>query len=280
MKNILLIFIALLFVVSRGKDLENTTNENLLNDLLNHILDANPINNSNDFKLIRLTENNFVALRGRIDEESASSFIADILKIKDNKIYVYLITPGGSITSGNHIIQTLDTLKASGKKIICIADHAYSMGFVIFQSCPKRYIMQHSIIMQHQASLEVGGPIENARNLFKLVEKIEAKSNTLQSNRLNVHPDEFHKMTQHDLWLYSDEIIETKAADEIVNVLCDFNTDLPYVVKKRAFFGDVSIEFSLCPLIHTPRNITLVMDEKKTLEKIRDDYENFKVKRI
>ncbi|QKF93635.1 Clp protease proteolytic subunit /translocation-enhancing protein tepA [Fadolivirus algeromassiliense] len=234
----------------------------------------------NDLKLVKLRENNFVALRGKIDEESASAFINDILKIKGNKIYVYLITPGGSITSGNHIIQTIDTLTAAGKNIICIADHAYSMGFVIFQACPKRYIMQHSIIMQHQASLEVGGPIEQARNLFKLVEKIESKSNERQSKRLNIEPNEFHKKTQHDLWLYSDEIITEHAADEIVNVICDLDANLSYYVKKTFFLGTVNIEFSLCPLIHTPRNITISMDEAKARDNIKQEYENFKINKI
>lgn len=227
-------------------------------------------------KIIKLEENNFVALRGKIDEESASEFITNIMKIKSDQIYIYLITPGGSVVSGNNIIQIMDTLTSVGKQIICIADHAYSMGFVIFQACPTRYIMEHTIIMQHQMSLTVEGQIEQARNHFKLVEKLERKSEIRQSNRLNITISDFHERIQHDLWLYGDEIIENNAADEVVGVLCNFDTDQTITVKKQVFFGNIDLEFSLCPMVHMPRKITFNVNEDKIEDKLREEYVNFK----
>ena len=114
-------------------------------------------------KLVELTENNFVAIRGQIDESTASRFISDVMKLKSNKIYVYLTTPGGSVISGMSIVQTINTLQASGKEFVCIADRAASMGFVIFQSCTQRYVMEHSIIMQHQVSLGIEGQYEQVK---------------------------------------------------------------------------------------------------------------------
>ena len=224
---------------------------------------------------MKLHEDNFVTLRGRIDEESASRFISDVMKLKGDKIYVYLVTPGGSIVSGNSIIQLIDTLSSIGKEIICIADHAYSMGFVIFQSCPKRYIMPHSIIMQHQASLSISGPLENVKNNLKLVEKIDKKANQRQSQRLNLTMKEFHEMTQHDLWLYGEEILEYKAADEIINVVCNFDTEKTVIHTYHTLFGDVSLEFSMCPLVHAPLKISFNVNEAKIIEKVTEEYEKF-----
>jgi len=254
----------------------NAQNYNTESDIISHPCgyDETCVGNR---KIVKLEENNFVALRGPIDEESSSEFITNIMNIKSNKIYIYLITPGGSIVSGNNIIQTIDTLSTTGKKIICIADHAYSMGFVIFQSCPVRYVMEHSIIMQHQVSLSLSGPIEQARNHFKLVERIEKKSNERQSKRLNITLSEFHDLTQHDLWLYGDEIITKKAADEMVNVLCNFDTEQTTIVKKQTFFGNIDLEFSLCPMVHMPKKISFSVDEGKITDKIRDEYEKFKI---
>lgn len=239
---------------------------------------------TNESKLVRLDENNFVSLRGSVDEESASAFVSDIMKIKGNKIYIYLVTPGGSIISGNTIVQTIDTLTASGKKIICIADHAYSMGFVIFQSCPVRYILPHSIIMQHQASLQVKGPINQARNMFKLVEKIVNTGNIRQAERLGVTLNEFNLMTEHDLWLYGNEIIEKRAADEVINVICDFDPEKTYELTKFTMFGIVKIIFSHCPLIHTPISVNFdtigtigPMDQMKIKNDIINEYEKFKL---
>jgi ATP-dependent Clp protease protease subunit len=231
-----------------------------------------------DLKMIRLNENNFVAIRGNIDESSASRFISDIMKLKGDKIYVYLITPGGSVISGTSIIQTINTLQSTGKEIICIADHAYSMGFVIFQSCSKRYVMPHSIIMQHQVSLGIDGPIEQVRSYFKLIERIGAKLNTEQAEKLNLTTQEFHDKTQHDLWLYGDDIVEANAADKIVNVICDLNPNQIYKISKRTLFGTLDIDFSMCPLIHDPVNIEFRVDEHKILENIKGEYNNFKVK--
>ena len=223
-------------------------------------------------RIITLNENNFVAIRGTIDESSASRFISDIMKVKSDSIYVYLVSPGGSVISGTSIIQAIDTLKASGKEIVCIADHAYSMGFVIFQSCSKRYVMPHSIIMQHQTSLGIDGPIEQVRNYFKLVERIGVRLDKDQAEKLQVTTKEFHDMTQHDLWLYGDDVLAANAADEIVNVICDLDpTDL-YSITKRTFFGMIDINFSKCPLIHEPISIKFKLDEDKLVDGIKSEY--------
>ena len=113
-----------------------------------------------------------------------------------------------------------------------------------------------------------------------MLKKIETKSNNRQSKRLGIDPDEFHKMTQHDLWLYADEIIDTGAADEIVSVACEFDSELPYHMTKDTFFGKVRIEFSLCPLVHYPRNITLAVDERKILDNIKGEYDSFDIHKI
>ena len=178
--NVLLILSVLLGLISQVKS------DKFFNHFSEDVVSDSEILKDGQNKILKLHEDNFVTLRGRIDEESASRFISDVMKLKGDKIYVYLVTPGGSIVSGNSIIQLIDTLSSIGKEIICIADHAYSMGFVIFQSCPKRYIMPHSIIMQHQASLSISGPLENVKNNLKLVEKIDKKANQRQSQRLNL----------------------------------------------------------------------------------------------
>ena len=183
--------------------------------------------------------------------------------------------PGGSVVSGTSIIQAINTLKSAGKEIICIADHAYSMGFVIFQSCSKRYVMPHSIIMQHQVSLGIDGPIEQVKSYFKLIERMGTKLNKEQAEKLRVTPQEFREMTQHDLWLYGEDIIDAHAADEMVNVICDLDPSLLYKMTKRTFLGMVDINFSKCPLIHEPVSIEFQLDKDKLVDNIKSEYVNF-----
>lgn len=231
----------------------------------------NESNNPVPYKIIKLAENNFVTLRGQIDENSASTFISDLSKIKSNDIYIYLVTPGGSIVAGNHIIQHMNAMTATGKKISCIADHAYSMGFVIFQACPTRYVMDHTIIMQHQASFTIQGPVKQATNRFKLFEKLEKQNNEMQSKRLGLTKEEFHDAYVHDWWLYGKEIIEEKAADELVNVLCDLDMDKSHKTKVDTWFGTFEVEYSLCPLIHAAKNVTLLKNATLIERKISAD---------
>lgn len=229
-----------------------------------------------ELKLVELNENNFVAIRGVIDEHSASRFISDVMKLKNNKIYVYLITPGGSVISGMSIIQTISTLQASGKEFICIADRAASMGFVIFQACAKRYIMEHSIVMQHQVSLGIEGPFEQVKNYIKLIETIDKRLNHNQATKVGMTAEKFHENVQHDWWLYGQDIITNGAADEMVNVICDFDTTKVYEIKKYTFFGEIDLQFSLCPLIHNPSNVKINMNHNKVIEQVNNEYTNFK----
>lgn len=214
--------------------------------------------------IITLNENNVVTIRGVISEDTASKFISDISKISENNIYIFLLTPGGSIDSGNSIIQHMNALTLSGKKLYCIAEKAYSMGFVIFQSCPVRYVMPNSIIMQHQASLHIEGPIEQAKNQWKLYDRVIKQIVETQSSRLNLSEQEFKDLYVHDMWLYGDEIIQNKAADEIVNVICSINIIEKYInITVHTFFGHINIEYPMCPLIHMHKSVSWAMEQNK-----------------
>jgi len=228
--------------------------------------------------LIELTENNFVAIRGQIDESSASRFIADVMKLKSNTIYVYLTTPGGSVMSGMSIIQTINTLQASGKEFVCIADRVASMGFVILQACAKRHAMEHSIVMQHQVSLGIEGPYEQVKSYLKLIDTIDKKMNKKQAQKMGLTPEEFYKNVQHDWWLHGEDIVESGAADTLVNVVCNFDVSKTYDIIKYTFFGEVEIQFSLCPLIHNPTNIQFKREHK--IKDIKDSATRNNIKDI
>lgn len=234
-----------------------------------------PITNS----LVTLTEDNFVVLRGAIDEDSASYFIKDIYRLVVNEknnddIYVYLMTPGGSVIHGYDIIQTLEALSQTGKKIHCIADTAYSMGFSILQACDYRHVIKSSSIMQHQMSFGFEGQMENNKNRFKFIESIEEKMTEQQSARLGLSQDEFKKKILSDWWMFSDNAVKENAADDIVNVLCDKSlTNETYFREFNfVFFGKVKFEFSKCPLIKSPISIDF-MDKKGSTKNEEDDFD-------
>ena len=223
-------------------------------------------------KIITLTNSNFVAINTRIDDRSASEFINSITKITDNYIYIYLSTGGGRIKSGEDMIQVMETLADSGKNVMCIADTAYSMGFIIFEMCPIRYITKNSKIMQHQMTLGVTGQLERVKNYINFVSTIENVHTERQADRLQLTVDEFNQKTNNDWWLYGEDIIKTNAADEFVSVLCEPHlVDEYYNTTVRSIFGNVIIEFSKCPLIKNPKKIYYPYIYYKSMDKSMDE---------
>ena len=120
-------------------------------------------------KLITLNNENTVILRGPVDENSVSSVVTNLNKIDESKINLYINSPGGSVHHGNVLIEEIRGLQASGKEINCIADFAASMAFIILQSCSNRYALNSSVLMQHQMSLMLGGPINNVNTYMKYI---------------------------------------------------------------------------------------------------------------
>ena len=130
-------------------------------------------------KTINLASNNFVSLIGPV----TSSSIDDVIKslnnrnineyIQENKqINVYINSPGGSVFSGNHFVQYIKALQAVNVSVDCIGQNFMSMGFIIMQSCSKRYALFDSIGMQHQMSLGMKGNMENFKSQFSMIERV------------------------------------------------------------------------------------------------------------
>ncbi len=213
---------------------------------------SNAIEQSND--LVKLTEDNFVVLRGTIDGQSSSKLISELLDKKSKELYVYLITGGGSVTSGMQIIQTLKALEKSGTKINCITNVGLSMGFVITQYCQNRLVMDSSILMQHQASFGVKGPMNNVNSYVEFIRSMINEVDIYQSNRMNLTLHDFKEKTRDDWWLIGSEAVRNNAADKIVYVLCDFKNQF---VKEEVetLFGTIKLTYSKCPVARDPTKV-------------------------
>lgn len=232
--------------------------------------ETNTNRNKNSRTLIKLTEKNFVIIRGPIDGPNSAKIINQLLsKQYGNELYIYLITNGGSVISGMEIVQTLKSLSENKVSIKCIADTALSMGFVIFQYCPVRYVTLSSVLMQHQLSLEVSGPINQINTYMSFIRSIEDEVDKYQADRLGKTIPVFRILIAHDWWLFGENSVINKAADQMINVICDFE---PKLVNEtiQTMFGDIDLVFSSCPLARDPLQITfrdnsISVDEKKKI---------------
>ena len=217
--------------------------------------------------LIGLTERNVITLRGRIDGTSTAQLVKAFNTYEEEKVYLYITSPGGSVMEGLHIIDQIDTLAARGIAVYCIADFAASMAFAIFQACPTRYTTSASILMQHQMSLHgVKGNLYNVENYLDFVRGADTRLDQRQATRLNLTLDAFQQKIMNDWWVSGADILEYGASDAQVRVHCQ-----PGLVHRKdrvnieALFFEVELIFSQCPLVREPLTITIKSKDNTTL---------------
>lgn len=204
-------------------------------------------------KTIELTPNNVLTIKDTIDEASASNFIYDLNRYQNkSNIYVYLDTNGGSVDSGNKILREIQKYNMS-----CIAEKAYSMGFVLFQGCDKRYITRYGKLMQHQISYGIRNEKEKINNYARFIDEIDEEINLMQARKIKMDVEEFKYRTLNEWWTFGKNTLKYNLADKMVDVFCNTKITKENVTKAK---GSYDYIYSKCPLIHDP------IDKKKNGE--------------
>jgi ATP-dependent Clp protease protease subunit len=203
-----------------------------------------------DARNIVLSTTNHVVLKGEISSKSVNKAIYDISTHPSNAIYMYINSPGGSIIAGNSLI---DFLKNSPKKVYCIADFAASMAFTILQHCERRYVMNNSVIMQHEASIGLENSVPKFLSLLKMLLAMIYNTEKETASRIGLSYKAYKKHTSSDWWLYGKNAVSKNIADKLVAVRC--TKKLTETLEKetlKSFFTTLDVEWSGCPLITYP----------------------------
>lgn len=198
---------------------------------------------------IYLNTSNVITIKDAIDDETATKFLHKFNTLENKKdIYVYLDTPGGSIESGNKILMEIQKYNLS-----CIADRAYSMGFVILQGCTNRYITRYGRLMQHQISYAIKNEKGKIDSYGKFIDQVESELVNLQATRINISDNEFRLKTMNEWWMIGKYAIDNNCADQIVDVFC--NSELTNTTFTEDY-GPVDFIYSACPLIPGPIEVS------------------------
>lgn len=191
---------------------------------------------------IRFNSTNNIMIKGPIDNGVSSKFIYELSLLENKKnVYVYLDTPGGSIDDGMQIVAQVKKYKLS-----CIAEKAYSMGFIIFQSCEKRYIMPHTRLMQHQLSYGIRDEKLKIDNYVRFIDSMESQLVEDQAERIGLDVDDFYERTINEWWIYGKNILKENCADRMVNVECSVTLTRQNYTEE---VGSYIYTYSKCPLI-------------------------------
>lgn len=167
----------------------------------------------------RNLENRVIHLVGEITDEMATSVVAQLLhlaSVGDEDISLYINSPGGSVSAGMAIYDTMRYIKPD-VSTVCLG-HAASMGAVILSGGAKgkRAILPHGEVMIHQPS---GGMAGQASELLIAAEHIkETKQmlNTVLSENCGKSYGQVAKDTERDFWMRAKEALNYGVVDVIL----------------------------------------------------------------
>ena len=171
----------------------------------------------------RLLKDRIIFLGEEVDQASANVIVAELLFLEaedpDKEIYLYINSPGGSITAGMAIYDTINYIKCP-VSTICIG-MAASMGAVLLASGTKgkRYATPNSEILIHQP-LIMGGGIQGQTTEIKIhadhMVKTREKLNKILSERTGQPLDIINKDTERDNYMTAEEALKYGLIDGIM----------------------------------------------------------------
>ena len=156
---------------------------------------------------------------GEIDDNSANIVVAQLLyldSINHDDISLYINSPGGSITSGMAIYDTMNFIK-SEVSTICIG-MAASMGAFLLSSGKKgkRYCLPNSEVMIHQPLGGASGQATEIKIAAEHILKIKDKLNKILASNTNKDIKTIELDTERDNYLSAQEALEYGLIDQIL----------------------------------------------------------------
>jgi ATP-dependent Clp protease protease subunit len=169
----------------------------------------------------RLLNERIIFLGGPIDDHTANLIIAQLLYLDhtDPKkdIHLYINSPGGSVTAGLAIIDTMNFIK-SDVSTICVGIAA-SMGALILSSGKKgkRFSLPNSEVMIHQVMGGTEGQASDIAINAKHILRTKDTLNKILAQNTDKKIDQVEKDSDRDYWMTSDEAKKYGIVDEIIS---------------------------------------------------------------
>lgn len=167
----------------------------------------------------RLLKDRIVYLCGEIDDINSNTIVAQLLyldSLNHDDISIYINSPGGSVTGGMAIYDTMNFIK-SNVSTICIG-MAASMGAFLLSSGHKgkRYCLPNSEVMIHQPLGGAQGQASEIKIAATRILKLKEKLNEILSKNTGKDIDIIEKDTDRDYFLSAEEALEYGLIDEVL----------------------------------------------------------------
>ena len=168
----------------------------------------------------RLLKDRIIMLSGEINDAVASSIVAQLLFLEaedpDKDIYLYINSPGGVITSGLSIYDTMNYIKPD-IVTICIGQAASMGAFLLTCGTDgKRYALPSSRIMIHQPLGGAQGQATDIEIQAKEILRLKKYLNKIMAERTGKTVRTIEKDTERDFFMSAEEAKEYGLIDEVL----------------------------------------------------------------
>ena len=168
----------------------------------------------------RLLKDRIIFLGEEINDAVASTVVAQLLFLESEDpgkdIHMYINSPGGSVTAGMAIYDTMNYVKCD-VSTTCIG-MAASMGAFLLSSGAKgkRYALPNAVVMIHQPLGDAQGQASEVQIEAEHILKTKKKLNQILADNAGKPVEEVEKDTDRDNWLSADEAKEYGLIDEVI----------------------------------------------------------------
>ncbi|MCR4891897.1 MAG: ATP-dependent Clp endopeptidase proteolytic subunit ClpP [Lachnospiraceae bacterium] len=168
----------------------------------------------------RLLKERIIFLGDEVNDQTAGLVVAQMLFLEaedpDKDIHFYIDSPGGSVTAGMAIYDTMHYLKCD-VSTICIGMAASMGAFLLAGGAKgKRLILPNAEVMIHQPSGGTQGQATEIQIAAKHIQKTKEKLNRILSENTGKPYDIVAEDTERDNWMSAEEAKEYGIVDEVI----------------------------------------------------------------
>lgn len=165
----------------------------------------------------RMLKDRIIFLSGEIKDSLANIVISELLYLDNQNnedIYLYINSPGGSITAG---MSVYDTMNFINSKVITIGlGMCASMAAFLLSSGNTRYALPNTEIMIHQPIGGAQGQATDIKIAAERIIKLKSKLNKILAKNTKQNISKITKDTERDNFLSAEEALEYGLIDKIV----------------------------------------------------------------
>ena len=169
----------------------------------------------------RLLKERIIWLGGEVRDENANAICAQLLLLAaedpDRDIYLYINSPGGSVTAGMAIYDTMQYIKPDG--VTVGMGLAAAMGqFLLTAGAPgKRYITPHTRVLLHQPLGGAGGSATEIRINADLILGMKKELAAITASRTGKTVEQVEADGDRDHWFTAQEALEYGFVDRVID---------------------------------------------------------------